>query len=236
MGNVCVQLGQPAEALASLRQALQLRPDYAEAHFHLGNLLKQQGSLDEAVAHLQQAIRLAPGQASAHGSLGVAYFERGDLTESLACWQQASSLQPASLTFKGLVVNNLQSLCLWESLEAQTQSLIDSVDAGTGADNVTPFIFLTLPIPTTAAQQHRAASAFMKERCARRRFMSMGTLTQTLLLPGHAASRLATFPPIFTRTRPRCSLPGYLSSTTAAVLRCTDFPMAPMTAARCGGG
>ena len=37
-----------AEAAACYRQALQLKPDYAEAHNGLGQVLKEQGKLEEA--------------------------------------------------------------------------------------------------------------------------------------------------------------------------------------------
>ena len=40
--------------------ALDLKPDYAEAHLNLGILLNDQGKLDEAVAHYQRALALKP--------------------------------------------------------------------------------------------------------------------------------------------------------------------------------
>ena len=42
--------GKPDEALACYRRALELKPDYAEAHSNLGIALKDQGKLEEAVA------------------------------------------------------------------------------------------------------------------------------------------------------------------------------------------
>ena len=35
------------------RQAIALKPDYAEAHYNLGNTLKELGRLEEAEASLQ---------------------------------------------------------------------------------------------------------------------------------------------------------------------------------------
>ena len=51
--------------MASLRQAIRLKPDYAEAHNNLGNALQEQGKLEEAVASLQHAVRLKPDYAEA---------------------------------------------------------------------------------------------------------------------------------------------------------------------------
>ena len=47
--------GKLDEAVACYRRALELKPDYAEAHSNLGNALKDQGKLDEAVACYRRA-------------------------------------------------------------------------------------------------------------------------------------------------------------------------------------
>ena len=52
-----VDQGKPAEALACYRRALELKPDYAEAHHNLGLALKDHGKLDEAVACYRRAWR-----------------------------------------------------------------------------------------------------------------------------------------------------------------------------------
>ena len=60
---------QLEEAIAACRQAIRIKPDYAEAHNNLGNALKDIGQLDEAVAAHRQAIRLKPDYAAAHSNL-----------------------------------------------------------------------------------------------------------------------------------------------------------------------
>ena len=47
--------GKLDEAVACCRRALELKPDYAEAHYNLGIALKDQGKLDEAVACYRRA-------------------------------------------------------------------------------------------------------------------------------------------------------------------------------------
>ena len=42
--------------LAHYRQAVELRPGYAEAHYNLGRLLVQKGQLDEAITHYEKAL------------------------------------------------------------------------------------------------------------------------------------------------------------------------------------
>jgi protein O-GlcNAc transferase len=49
------------DAIASYREAIRLKPDYAEAHFNLGSALAQQGNLEEAEDAFEEARRLKPG-------------------------------------------------------------------------------------------------------------------------------------------------------------------------------
>ena len=61
--------GKLDEAVACYRRALELKPDFAEAHSNLGNALKDQGKLDEAIACYRRALELKPDYAEAHSNL-----------------------------------------------------------------------------------------------------------------------------------------------------------------------
>ena len=63
--------GKLAEAVASYRRALELNPDFAEAHNNLGTTLKDQGKLAEAVASYRRALELNPDFAEVHNNLGA---------------------------------------------------------------------------------------------------------------------------------------------------------------------
>src|SRR5258708_3678378 len=45
------------EAIAACHKALQIKPDYAEAHNNLGNALRDQGRLDEAISAYRTAAQ-----------------------------------------------------------------------------------------------------------------------------------------------------------------------------------
>jgi hypothetical protein len=63
------------------RNALALRPDYADAWLNLGVALKDLMRLPEAIACYRQAIALEPANAEAHSNLGIALLAAGELPE-----------------------------------------------------------------------------------------------------------------------------------------------------------
>ena len=73
--------GKLDEAVACYRRALELKPDFAEAHNNLGTALKNQGKLDEAVACYRRALELNPDFAEAHNNLGVPSRTRASSTK-----------------------------------------------------------------------------------------------------------------------------------------------------------
>jgi tetratricopeptide (TPR) repeat protein len=81
-----------SEAETSLRQAIQLRPNYAEAHSTLGNVLREFQRLDEAEASCRQAITLNPNSSSAYTHLALVLEEQGKHAVALACRQRANEL------------------------------------------------------------------------------------------------------------------------------------------------
>jgi Flp pilus assembly protein TadD len=80
------------EAVAAYRQAIDLDPGNAKAHYNLGNALKARGNGDEAIAAYRQAIELDPRNARAHYNLGLAVKARGQLDEAIEHYQLAIRL------------------------------------------------------------------------------------------------------------------------------------------------
>ena len=98
-GNLAAELagaGRTDEALAHYRRALEIRPDYPEAHNNLGNLLAATpGGGQEALLHYEEALRLRPAFAEAHTDLanllsGVA----GREAEAASHYEEALRLKP----------------------------------------------------------------------------------------------------------------------------------------------
>ena len=96
LGSLLAQEGKLDEAVAHYHQALQYKPQYAEAYFFLGNALDQQGKLDAAIAAYQQALRFKPIQEQTHILLGVALAKQKKFKEAQDHYQAALKLNPES--------------------------------------------------------------------------------------------------------------------------------------------
>src|SRR5437764_8057524 len=54
--------GRSSEAIAHLVAAVDLNPNYAEAHYNLAVLLENLGRTDDAISQLQRAVKSDPGR------------------------------------------------------------------------------------------------------------------------------------------------------------------------------
>jgi tetratricopeptide (TPR) repeat protein len=84
-----------AKVLAEFREAVRLRPDFAEAQNNLGLVLIQTGDDEAGIAALREAIRLAPDFADAHSNLG-AVLTTSDPEEAIRELEKAVELAPTS--------------------------------------------------------------------------------------------------------------------------------------------
>ncbi|HEX4144616.1 MAG TPA: tetratricopeptide repeat protein [Pirellulales bacterium] len=85
--------GRFAEAAATYRKIVALRPDVAEAYNSLGNMLASQGKLDEAAAQYQHAVALNPTLFQTFNNLGNILREQGQLDQAMAHYRQALAVR-----------------------------------------------------------------------------------------------------------------------------------------------
>jgi Tfp pilus assembly protein PilF len=81
--------GHDAAAAAAFRQALSIRPDWAEAHSLLGSALDRSGDLHEAEQELRKAVQLKPDYAEGWNFLGEFLKEHGKTAEAQEAFAKA---------------------------------------------------------------------------------------------------------------------------------------------------
>ncbi|MGD0970648.1 MAG: tetratricopeptide repeat protein [Desulfobaccales bacterium] len=81
--------GRDAEAVPAFRQALAIKPDWAEAHSLLGSALSRAGDLREAEEELRKAVRLQPDYAEGWNFLGEFLKARGKDQEAQEAFAKA---------------------------------------------------------------------------------------------------------------------------------------------------
>src|SRR6202030_3203900 len=85
-----------SEVAAEFREAIRLRPDFAEAHNDLGLVLTQSDDDEAAMTAFREAIRIRPNYADAHANLGAALIPT-DGEQAIRELAKAVALEPASV-------------------------------------------------------------------------------------------------------------------------------------------
>lgn len=93
-GNRLLTTGDFGRAQAEFRHAIELDPDFVEAHANLGLALNLGGMPEEAEASYRRSIELHPGVAQTHLNLGALLASRKRFAEAEAAYAQAIALQP----------------------------------------------------------------------------------------------------------------------------------------------
>ena len=117
LGYAALMEWRSEESIASLRRAVNLNPNSAAAHAHLGRCLAFAGQDREAIEHSQEAMRLSPldpMMALWFGAMAVAHFAGGRYPEAAEYTSEALRLRPG---FQGAHRLHCASLALAGQLE-----------------------------------------------------------------------------------------------------------------------
>jgi tetratricopeptide (TPR) repeat protein len=94
LGTIYVQQGRIDLAEFHLKEAIYLKPDFAEAFANLGILYDNTGRSYQAITHLEKAVSLDPQNAIYHYNLGLAYAKVNRLEEAKEEFQQSLKTEP----------------------------------------------------------------------------------------------------------------------------------------------
>jgi tetratricopeptide (TPR) repeat protein len=94
LGAAQKKLTMTAEALQNFRKALQLDPNFVDAHHNMGVMLEAQNEINEAIAHFHKALELAPGNIGSRNNLGVALLKQNKTKEAIPHLLIARQIDP----------------------------------------------------------------------------------------------------------------------------------------------
>ena len=77
LGAYLAERGEKGLAAKCFSRAIELQPDFSDAHYNLGLALVEMGRLDEAAAPFARAAQLAPDEAKARRALRWIEDRRG---------------------------------------------------------------------------------------------------------------------------------------------------------------
>ncbi len=89
---------QLSQAQTAFEKAIELKKDYAPAHYQLALVFEQQGRLDDAIGKMESVAQYNPLDVGVAFQLGVLYLRRGtndDLERARRAFEQAVSLLPS---------------------------------------------------------------------------------------------------------------------------------------------
>ena len=94
IGSALLMSGKTAQAMARLRLAIEIDPNYDEAHYFSGVAFRNGKQLENARREFETTLQLNPRHARARGNLGLVLAEQGDLVAAAEQFQMALQLNP----------------------------------------------------------------------------------------------------------------------------------------------
>ena len=124
LGLLSGMLGDFQEAAACNRQATDLQPDYADAHFNYAKAQQALCHADEAAQSYRRALQLRPHWPEACNNLGNVLQEQGQLREALDLYHQALALNPGYLDARINLGNALRQRGEFEQAAEQYRAVL----------------------------------------------------------------------------------------------------------------
>lgn len=88
--------GKNEAAVESMQKAIQIFPDYFDAHLQLGNTFLKADQFKEAIAELDRAREINPNDERAYQSFGLLLMKQRNYPVAVAIFAEASRLNPAN--------------------------------------------------------------------------------------------------------------------------------------------
>ena len=92
MGQILEEIEDKIE---EYQKAIEINPDYYQAHLSLGNCYKAKGEIKKAIYHLKEVVRINPNHEETHRSLGeMVYGEQAKINEAIHHLKEVVRINP----------------------------------------------------------------------------------------------------------------------------------------------
>ncbi len=123
-GAANARIGLQDAAVESYKQALKIKPDYADAYNNMGVSLKAQGKLEEAIEVYKKAIELKPDYADAFYNMGSVFQKQDMLENAITYYKKALAIKPAYAdAYNNMGVSLKAQGKLEEAIEAYSKAI-----------------------------------------------------------------------------------------------------------------
>ena len=144
LGAAYASLGRLPEASACYRQALRLKPDYADALNNLGLVQAVEGHWDQALDCYYRALALRQNHPETWCNLGIAHIQQSHLDEAVRCFRQALALRSHYADALNYLGNALLCQGKWVEAGACYRQFLELRPNDAGACNNLALIYLRL--------------------------------------------------------------------------------------------
>jgi tetratricopeptide (TPR) repeat protein len=134
-------------AAGAYRKAIEVDPNFVEAHNGLGTVHAAQGRYKQALAAFNVALTKAPAAAHIHNNIGYLNFLEGHYAEAVTAFKQATALDPSNRK----AWTNLDMALARTGQSLQSREASAAVDGGTSA---APQVAQVSSIPAAAVAAH----------------------------------------------------------------------------------
>lgn len=155
-GHALAHLARVDEAFDAYGRALALRPDYLDALSARALLLYDRGRYDAALADCEKLLALQPRHADILALRGRAKRALGRSEDALADLEAALALRPDMSLLPGEIAYLSLQLCAWQGLASKIEAVLAAIDA----DRLAAEPLMVTALPSTGAQQLKAAATF----------------------------------------------------------------------------
>ena len=91
-GAINAGLGRLDDAIEAYKNAVAVKPDYADAYNNMGNVLKRQGKLKDAIEAYKKALLIQPNYVEVMNNMGNAFKDQGKVEDAIQAYKRLSRL------------------------------------------------------------------------------------------------------------------------------------------------